>query len=344
MKIEGFNISMSGSHNLIEKHEKNESLRMWVGDERPDFEGRNPIPSGDVAEISKEAKTAQSAAQSENPGDITDGQLTSRDRIMIAMIEALTGKKIKIVTPKLQKPAEVETPDGNAASQGEQREGWGVEYDYHESYVEKEKMSFEAEGIIKTSDGAEIKFTAAIAMSREFMLQNNISLRLGDAKKIDPLVINFDGPAAQLTDTKFSFDLDSDGKKDGISFLRSGSGFLVLDKNYDGDINNGSELFGPESGNGFTELARYDSDGNRWIDESDFIYGRLRIWAKDSKGTDTFYSLKDKNIGAIYLGSASAEFSIKNSQNILQGEAQSAGIYLRENGTAGTIQQIDLTI
>ncbi|MBI5212294.1 MAG: hypothetical protein HY957_02845 [Nitrospirae bacterium] len=263
---------------------------------------------------------------------------------MIAMIEALTGKKIKIVTPKLHKPDEIETPDKNQTPQSEQREGWGVEYDYHELYVEKEKMSFKAEGVIKTSDGAEIKFTAAIAMSREFMLQNNISLRLGDAKKIDPLIINFDGPAAQLTDTKFSFDLDSDGKKDGISFLRSGSGFLVLDKNYDGDINNGSELFGPESGNGFAELSRYDSDGNQWIDESDFIYSRLRIWTKDSKGTDTFYSLKDKNIGAIYLGSESAEFSIKDSQNILQGEAQSAGIYLRENGGAGTIQQIDLTI
>ncbi len=283
-------------------------------------------------------------AQSENPGDIPDVQLTARDRIMIAMIEALTGKKIKIVTPKLQKPDEIETPDKNQTSQREQREGWGVEYDYHESYVEKEKMSFEAEGIIKTSDGKEIRFTAAIAMSREFMLQNDINLRLGDAKKIDPLIINFDGTAAQLTDTKFSFDLDSNGKKDGISFLSSGSGFLVLDKNYDGEISNGTELFGPSTGNGFAELAKYDSDGNQWIDESDFIYGRLQIWTKDSRGNDAFYSLADKNIGALYLGNVSAGFSIKNSQDILQGEAQSAGIYLKENGTAGTIQQIDLTI
>ncbi len=344
MRIESFNISMSGSHNLIEKYDKNESLRIWVGNERPDFEGRNQNLRGDVAEISNEAKSAQSAARSENSEDIPDVRLTSRERIMIAMIEALTGKKIKIVTPKLHKPDEIETPDKNQTPQSEQREGWGVEYDYHESYSEKEKMSFEAEGIIKTNDGEEIKFTAAISMSREFMLQNNISLRLGDAKKIDPLVINFDGTAAQLTNTKFSFDLDSDGRRDSISFAEGGSGFLALDKNYDGEINNGTELFGPSTGNGFAELAKYDSDGNQWIDESDFIFNRLKIWTTDAKGNDTFYSLKNKNIGAIYLGSASAEFSIKDSQNILHGEARSAGVYLKENGSAGTIQQIDLTI
>ncbi|MBI5213059.1 MAG: hypothetical protein HY957_06770, partial [Nitrospirae bacterium] len=70
MRIESFNISMSGRRDYLEKYEKNESLRMWVGDERPDFEGRNPIPSGDVAEISNEAKNAQSAARSENSEDI----------------------------------------------------------------------------------------------------------------------------------------------------------------------------------------------------------------------------------------------------------------------------------
>ncbi len=36
-----------------------------------------------------------------------------------------------------------------------------------------------------------------------------------------------------------------------IAFATGNSGFLAFDKNADGMINDGSELFGPESGNGF---------------------------------------------------------------------------------------------
>jgi hypothetical protein len=45
------------------------------------------------------------------------------------------------------------------------------------------------------------------------------------------------------------------------------SGLLVIDKNLDGKVNDGSELFGPSTGDGFEKLARYDEDRNGWIDE-----------------------------------------------------------------------------
>ena len=125
-------------------------------------------------------------------------------------------------------------------------------------------------------------------MTRVYVEQTDISLRLGDAvkQKKDPLVINFNGSAAQLTSTKFSFDIDTDGTTENISFAAPGSGFLALDKNHDGKINDGSELFGPASGNGFKELAAYDQDGNQWIDENDAVFSRLKVWSKDGEGKD----------------------------------------------------------
>jgi hypothetical protein len=57
-------------------------------------------------------------------------------------------------------------------------------------------------------------------------------------------VINFNGKAPALTEKKFSFDLDSDGKEDQISFVGSDSGFLAVDLNDDGLVNDGKELFG----------------------------------------------------------------------------------------------------
>ncbi len=167
---------------------------------------------------------------------------------------------------------------------------------------------------------------------------------LGDAVKKDPLVINFGGTAAQLTDAKFSFDLNADGKAEQISFVGAGSGFLALDKNGDGKIGNGGELFGPASGNGFQELAAYDQDKNGWIDENDAVYQKLQVWIKDAKGNDTLGALAQKNVGALYLGNIGTPFDIKNSQNQLDGQIKSSGVYLKEDGGAGTMQQIDLTI
>ena len=72
-----------------------------------------------------------------------------------------------------------------------------------------------------------------------------------------------------MVNTNFSFDLDSDGVKEDIPMIRPGSGFLALDLNKDGIINNGNELFGPHTGDGFVELSSYDKDTNNWIDEND---------------------------------------------------------------------------
>ena len=67
----------------------------------------------------------------------------------------------------------------------------------------------------------------------------------------DPLIVNIGSDTADVCDQTFKFDLDADGTEDEISMLGKGSGFLALDKNGDGKINDGSELFGTKSGDGF---------------------------------------------------------------------------------------------
>jgi hypothetical protein len=182
-------------------------------------------------------------------------------------------------------------------------------------------------------------------MSREYYEEESISIRAGDAAKVvDPLVINFGGSAAELTDTKYAFDINSDGAEDDISFVGQGSGLLVLDLNNDGIVNNGTELFGPNTGDGFSELAAYDEDGNKWIDENDSVYDRLSVWTKDAEGNDVLSSLKDKNVGTIYLGAVATPFDIKDGANNLDGQVVATGIYLQEDGQVGTVQQVDMVV
>ena len=213
-------------------------------------------------------------------------------------------------------------------------------------YSEKEAVTFDTKGLVHTSDGREIPFGLSFSMSRSFMEETHLKEVVNDVLTFyDPLVLNMDVPTAAVTDQKFFFDIDQDGNKEKISGLEKGSGFLALDKNGDGVINDGSELFGTKSGDGFRDLAAYDLDRNGWIDENDAIYESLRVWTKDFEGNDTLLSLKEADIGAIYLGHVSTGFDLKDAEtNDTNARIQSTGIFLHEStGEAGTIQHVDFS-
>lgn len=212
-----------------------------------------------------------------------------------------------------------------------------------ETYFEEaESTSFSTTGTVKTSDGREISFNVNVGMSREFQEYYREDLELGTFTFCDPLVINLDTDMARLEDQTFYFDIDGDGEKDEVSRLGAGSGYLALDKNGDGVINDGKELFGTESGNGFADLAKYDEDGNGWIDENDAVWDKLKIWTKDENGKDVLYTLAEKGVGAICLQNASTEFTQKGSAGQTLGAVRNTGVFLYENGNVGTIQHVDV--
>lgn len=224
---------------------------------------------------------------------------------------------------------------------------WTQETTTSSFVAESEAVSFSTTGIAKTADGREINFNVNMELSREFMEQTQMT-ELSQVKRVmtDPLVINLNTASATVSDQKFRFDLNADGVEDDISYLNSGSGFLALDKNGDGKINDGNELFGAKTGNGFSELAAYDSDGNGWIDEADAIYDKLVVWVKTADGTDKMLSLKEANVGAIYLGSVSTDYSLTGSTaDNANAQIRRTGVFLKETtGQAGTIQHVDFAI
>lgn len=211
------------------------------------------------------------------------------------------------------------------------------------TYTEQETMSFETTGKVVTADGRSIDFNVEIAMSREFS-QKFESVSSGvEVIMTDPLVISLDSNPIGVSDQKWKFDIDADGKVDEISLLSKGAGFLVYDKNENGVIDDGSEMFGSASGNGFADLMKYDLDGNGWIDEADEIYNKLSVWIKDDAGNDKLIGLKAAEVGAIYLGNVRTEFALKSIEdNSYNAQIRNSGIYLSETGLAKSIQQLDM--
>lgn len=360
MKIIASDIALASSHALATQQTSKESLRAWVGAQRPDLEGRqSPVKAAQQAaqqaqaasavQISQAGKQAQSGEAKAIEDASEAAEHDPRVQLIKNLVEFLLGKKIHLKhltdvkpTPEqLPAPANLAPNAQSAPVATEQPAGWGIEYDYHSEYSESERTSFQASGVIRTADNQEISFNFSFEMQRSYHEESNLSIRQGDAKKVDPLVLNFSGNATQLTSQKFAFDLNADGTKENIAFVQ-GAGFLVLDKNSDGVINDGKELFGPASGNGFAELQALDSDGNNWIDENDAAFAQLQVWSKDGSGADQLSSLQQAGVGALFLGSAATPFSMNDTANKTQAQLVSSGLWLSETGQVNSLQQIDL--
>ncbi|MNK30131.1 hypothetical protein D3C87_485430 [compost metagenome] len=359
MRIQASTVAMDSRHVRHVEQQHSERLEVWV--DPPAARAPSPTPTVSMPAEASPSEVAPTEAASE----ALSFEPSPLDKLKIAIIErlleSLSGKAIKIQVPEdLKDPKDAPALNKNiealvSHAQGQRdverprpeaapRHGWGMRYESNTRYHEQESSSFTAQGVVKTQDGKEIAFTVDLRMQREYLREESVRIQAGDAPLKDPLVINFEGPAAALTQTKFSFDLDADGEDDQISFLMPGSGFLVLDADEDGTISDGQEVFGALSGDAYADLAAYDEDGNHWLDEGDAIFSRLRIWTKDANGKDQLFALGEKGIGALYLGAIASPFALKDSENTLLGQVRRSGVFLFEDGRAGTMQQIDLAV
>lgn len=345
MKIVESTLALQASHERTQQRSVRESLHAWV--DKPAAEQQRPPAL--MVTISAEAKQKQAgatqAAHEAQQDTLNDPKL----QLLIQMIERITGQKVKLfdlsqlhATGASDAAAPAPQPaqsNGNAP-----RAGFGLDYRRTVSYSESERTSFQASGVIHTADGKEINFQLDLSMLRQYSETSSTRVLLGDAaRKTDPLVLNYSGKAAELTNQRFAFDLNADGTNEQINFVASGSGFLALDKNGNGQVDNGSELFGPTSGNGYSELAQYDSDHNGWIDESDAVYQQLKVWSKDASGNDSLQSLSALGVGALSLQALATPFDIKNANNELLGSVRASSVALNEDGSVASLQQIDLT-
>ncbi len=167
----------------------------------------------------------------------------------------------------------------------------------------------------------------------------------------DPLAIDMDGDGIETTgaDGTVLFDHNGDGVKTGTGWVSADDGFIVLDRNGNGTIDTGAELFGVDTvkadgafaTDGFDALSDLDSNGDAVFDAKDTEFANVKIWQDlDQDGisdTGELTSLTEAGIVSIDLDAESGNVNLGN------GNVQSAAsVHLTVDGTEGTTANLDL--
>jgi hypothetical protein len=349
MKIANSSVALKSSHALVSFRTQKTSLTTWGSGSGARVSGVQDGTDARERAFKVEIGTRRLTFTQLSSVDATkrktkkdkDAYSDARLKLIEEMLYLLTGKRVRIKDPA--DAMEDVAADGESPGITQPMQGFGVIFTHTETYFEAESVNFAAAGSVETADGRSIEFDLRFSMERSYYEQNSLEIRLGDAALTDPLAIDLDGGTIGLSGAKYSFDLDGDGAMESISFLSGRAGFLALDKNEDGKINDGTELFGTRSGDGFSDLAVYDEDKNGWIDEGDSVFTKLKVFNMNDDGTTMLISLGEAGVGALYLGSANSQFSFKQGQT-LQGELRKSSVYLKENGQTGFLHHIDLVI
>lgn len=153
--------------------------------------------------------------------------------------------------------------------------------------------------------------SAASVNSDGLTQQSQLNVTVGTAAKpqpvqqTDPLVLDLagNGFTTRGLDDAVRFDLTGDGRPESISAPKGDDALLALDRNCNGRIDSGKELFGDQHGasNGFAELSKYDDNSDGRIDRQDSVFEQLSLLRFDAQGRQQQHSLAEAGVSAIHL-------------------------------------------
>ena len=171
------------------------------------------------------------------------------------------------------------------------------------------------------------------------------------APRRDPLALDLDGDGIETrgADGRVVFDHNNDGVKTGTGWLRPDDGWLVLDRNSNGTIDNGGELFGVDTvksdgtkaTDGFDALSDLDSNDDGVFDATDTRFADVRVWRDLNQDgvsqSNELSTLAANNIRSISLNKTSATTNLGN------GNTQTAtATFTRTDDTTGTAANLGL--
>src|SRR5471032_3408640 len=150
-----------------------------------------------------------------------------------------------------------------------------------------------------------------------------MALNHGSPRYASPIVLDLNGDGISTVGLNggVSFDINGTGQAQKTGWLSETDGLLVLDRNGNGSIDGGQELFGTattladgsNAPNGYAALAALDSNGDGKIDSADAVYSALRVWV-DANGDGISVAGELHTLASLNIASISTTATASNAQ------------------------------
>ena len=151
----------------------------------------------------------------------------------------------------------------------------------------------------------------------------------------DPLILDLDGNGIDITSLKDGqlFDINGDGTLDQTAWIKGADALLALDRNGDGEINDGRELFGDQHGakDGFAELSKFDDNLDGLIDQQDGVFSSLVLLRADGSQQ----GLADAGIKSISLAMVTPI-----DKRLIGGDLVAQSKFERDDGSTGQVGEV----
>ena len=223
--------------------------------------------------------------------------------------------------------------------------------------TEQQQLNFTMQGEF-ILDNQTVNLSYQLNLSASYSSMSKIETTAAALK--DPLVIQFGTRSIGHITDYAQLDINSDSKQDDLPIFSGDVGYLVFDKNQNNRVDDGRELFGPRTNNGFDELAQLDSNNNGFFDSQDENYSQVYIWqpqhsennsntgSSSESNKQNLVSLSQAGIKAISLNAIATQFNFRDQRQENNGEISAqlkqTSFAITDNNQTVGVHQIDVRL
>ncbi len=212
-----------------------------------------------------------------------------------------------------------------------------------EWHSHKQQLSYQVQGQLIIN---EQELLLNYQMSLESTQSSYHKMEVTAAALKDPLIVQFGEQGLGEISSAIEFHINRDNTLDSLPIFSGDVGYLVYDKNSNQQADDGSELFGPRTGQGFNELAELDTNKNGFIDHEDERFEQLFIWqpSKEIIQAEQWLSLQQAKIQAISLSSTTTPYNFYDQQGQIQAQLRQSSFAINNDGLGRGVHQVDVRI
>ncbi|MEW6991459.1 hypothetical protein AADZ91_12310 [Colwelliaceae bacterium 6441] len=295
--------------------------------------------------------SGQKALKEKNDDDTYHRPLPPKMELMKVILEGYFGKEFGELFSELdlelkgdpnnaiQNPNSIQAPDDNTIDID------GVTFNANDTlkveqwHYHSQSLDYQMSGEFDIN-GQQLKINYSFSLYSEQSSYSSIEMTAAALK--DPLIVQFGDQALGQIKDEHNFDINQDGTLNNLPVFSGDVGYLVYDKNQNLKADNGSELFGPQTGNGFTELAQLDSNKNGFIDKEDEHFEQLYLWQPQKSNSMT--SLTEAKIQAISISAIDTPFSFHDTNGNIAAQMRQSSFAISDDGSGKGVHQVDVRI